>query len=102
MYKAKMSPVAREDLFNILDYIENQLDAPVAAADFYEIFEKCVDNLESNPYIYEVCRAEHLKKRGYRRAIVKNYLVLYTVNEDKKIVMIHHVVFGARDYENQL
>ena len=37
-------------------------------------------------------------KRQYRRMVVDNYVVLYTVDEKKRNVYIVHIYYSGRDY----
>ena len=37
-------------------------------------------------------------KRQYRRLVVNNYIILYTVDEKEKIVYIAHIYYGGRNY----
>ena len=49
--------------------------------------------------MYEQCRDPQLRALGYRKAIIKNYVMIYRVDEDKKIVYILRFFYGRRDYE---
>ena len=37
-------------------------------------------------------------ERQYRRMIVNNYVILYTIDELEKIVYIAHIYYGERNY----
>ena len=37
-------------------------------------------------------------KRQYRRMVINNYVILYTIDEIEKIVYIAHIYCGRRDY----
>ena len=39
-----------------------------------------------------------LEKEGYRKAVVKNYIIVYKVDEDAKKVSILRFFYGAQDY----
>ena len=79
MYRVDVSTEAEHDLDSILSYIAEDLAAPQAAASFADGVYECYDRLEQNPYIYEVCRNPKLQKEGYRRAVIKNYVMIYKV-----------------------
>ncbi len=36
--------------------------------------------------------------RNYRRIVIKNFVVLYTIDEEHKIVYISHMYYGKRNY----
>ena len=100
MYRLDVSDHAEQDLDRIIAYIAEKLAAPIAASDFADAVYDCYDNLENNPYIYERCRDAKLKKEGYRRAVIKNYVLVYTVNEETKTVVVHRFFYGRQDYIN--
>ena len=37
-------------------------------------------------------------ERQYRRLVVNNYVILYTIDEEEKIVYIAHIYYGGRNY----
>ena len=49
--------------------------------------------------MYERCRDTRLKAMGYRRITVKNYVIIYKVEESIKTVYIMRCFYGGRDYE---
>jgi plasmid stabilization system protein ParE len=98
MYNVEASQRADEDLERIIDYISQNLNAPKAASDFADSIYKCYDHLENNPYIYEACRDKRLKQEGYRRAVVKSYIVIFKIHEDNKEVHVHAIFHGRQNY----
>jgi len=100
MYSVCISPCAERDLENIVSYIADKLAAPKAASDFVDAVYDCYDNLESSPYLYEACHDPMLQKEGYRRATIKNYVLVYNVDENSRAVMVHRFFYGRQDYVN--
>ena len=100
MYNVEISDRAENDLDNIIVYIAQNLAAPKAASDFADKIFDCYDNLERNPYMYGVCHDPRLHKEGYRRALVKNYVVVFKIYEDTKDVHVHAIFHGSQDYVN--
>jgi len=98
MYNLDITDNAEQDLENIISYIVEKLSAPVAASTFLDAVHDCYENLETNPHIYESCRDHRLKKEGYRRAVVKNYILVYKIDEEAKTVTIHRFFYGRQDY----
>ena len=98
MYKVDISDRANYELDRILSYIAKDLDAPQAASDFVDEVYKCYDRLENNPYIFEKCRDTRLQSEGYRRAVIKNYVMLYKIY-GQELVIVHHFFYGGQDYE---
>jgi len=100
MYKVAVSDSAEQDLSQIIAYIAETLAAPRAASDFADAVFDCYERLERNPYMYEQCRDPRLQKENYRRAVIKNYILIYKVSEEMKIVVIHRFFYGRQDYVN--
>ena len=40
-------------------------------------------------------------KKKYRKMIMGNYIVLYTIDEDKKIVYVSHMYYSGSNYLNK-
>jgi len=98
-YKIKVTPLASEDLDEIVTYIVQELKNPTAAVSFLDEVDTCYDHLTSMPYMYEECRDPQLKARKYRRAVIKHYVMVYRVNDAEKTVYVLRFFYGARDYE---
>lgn len=56
---------------------------------FEERVDMCYRYLKSNPMMYSNCDDSRLKKEGYRKAVIKNYILL-PVDEEyvQKIIKI--------------
>jgi toxin ParE1/3/4 len=100
MYKLIVSELAHQDLDGIVSYVAVELSNPIAAKNFLDEVTKCYDYLKTNPFMYEKCDNKRLKKEDYRKALIKNYLLIYKVDEDSKVVSIIRFFYGAQDYIN--
>lgn len=98
MYRLIISELAHNDLDNIISYVAVQLVNPNAAANFLDELEKCYSYLKTNPFIYERCSDVRLQKEGYRKAVVKNYVLVYKVDSTLNEVIIYRFFYGAQDY----
>jgi toxin ParE1/3/4 len=98
MYKLLVTELAHQDLDRIVSYIAIQLVNPKAAGDFLDEVNTCYNFLKSNPMMYERCQDKRLEKEGYRKAVIKNYLLVYKVNEVSQTVSIMRFFYGAQDY----
>ena len=101
-YKLVVSKEAHGDINEIVTYIAQELKNTKAAAGFLDDVENSYRHIVDNPYIYALCEDAHLHDKGYRKAVIKNYLVLYRVDEPSKTAYITRVVYGARDYSKLL
>ena len=82
MYKLKITEAAQNDIENITEYIAVQLDNRTAAIDFLDEVEKCYSNLCENPFIYVKSSDARLQEEGYRKARIKNYLLMFKIREE--------------------
>jgi len=98
MYKLDITDHAEQDLDRIIAYIAEKLAAPKAAAGFIDAVFACYDHLEDNPYMYEQCRDPKLQKEGYRRAIINNYILIYKINDEAKMIIVHRFFYGKQNY----
>ena len=96
-YKLIVTKGAQSELESIADYIAESLCNPLAALDFLDDIKKCYDLLSDNPLIYQVC--DNLGNgEEYRKAVIKNYLLIYRVDKNDNSVNILHFFYGRRDY----
>ena len=93
-YDVRLLRIAENDLADIVAYIS--AERPAAAVDQLAKIEKALGLLKTNPYLGKRPTDEHLNELGYRCLIVDEYLAFYTVEE--KIVFVHRILHGARDY----
>lgn len=100
IYDLKVTENANRDLDDILGYIVNVLKNKEAAIDMHKAVIDCFDRVVTMPHMYPVCSNDRLSERGYRKAIVKNYLFIYHVNEEEKRVEVLRFFFQARKYES--
>lgn len=99
MYNLIITDSAQKDLEAIIEYIAIELSNPAAAEALLGEVEKCYDALILQPYMYELCRNDRLRVVGYRRAVIKRYIMIYSVDESKETVFIMRFFYGARDYD---
>ena len=95
MYKIVYLPLAESDLMEALDYIAYKLDAPQAANDLLEAFDETVQSIAEFPYAYEPYWTDRPMRDEIRKVPVKNYVLYYTVYQDR--VEIRRFIHGRRD-----
>ena len=98
-YKIVETELAGQDLAGILAYITYSLANPSAAASFADEVERCYASLENMPLMFEFCRDPGLRAAGYHKAIIKNYIMVYKVEEAARTVTILRFFYGRQDYE---
>ena len=101
-YKLKFTPIAEDDLDRMYMYILKHLVAPKAADDLMDDIEISIMRLKEFPYSGSPVQDDILRGRGYRKLIVKNYIVCHLIDEIGKQVIIMSVLYGSQKYENIL
>lgn len=101
-YKLAISELADSDIDEIVRYITEVLQNKPVAVHFMDELEKTYKYLSSNPFIYERSQILRLSRAGYRKAVVMNYVLMYLINEEEKIVNIARIFYGGRDYAKYL
>ena len=102
MYKLEFLPIAKNDMLEIVKYIADELKNPVAAENLADEFISSARRICEFPYSNNVYMPIKTLEYEYRRIIVKNYLMFYTVDESSKTVTIMRVIYSRRDINNQL
>lgn len=95
MYKVVYLPFAESDLLEALDYIAYTLEAPKAARDLLDEFDKTVNRIAEYPYACKLYRTDRPMKDEIRKVPVKNYVLYYAVYQDR--VEIRRFLYGKRD-----
>lgn len=97
-YKIIIAPTVYREINQIYDYISEKLYAKKAAYNLMEQVEKEIQRLKKSPEIYtEIEKIDELKRR-YRIIVIKNYVILYTIDNANKIVYVAHMYYGRRNY----
>lgn len=101
-YRLDISQNFEEDLDATLDYISHKLHSPVAAKNLLHSTEEKLKLILENPQLYPLYHDEYLAKKGYRYAIVSNYLVFYVIDDEKQIIHIVRFLYGGQNITNSL
>lgn len=97
-YEIRFLKIAEEDFAEIISYIA--MNSPKSAANLAEKIVKDIEILSYNPRFGRVPSDEDIKILGYRYLIVRNYIVFYTIENNK--IFIHRILHGARNYKELL
>lgn len=101
-YKLFITQDAYKDIDEIISYIVNVLKNPIAADNFLSEIEDNFNAVADNPEMYAYCTDKKLRNDGYRKFMVKNYIVFYRADKEENIVYIMRVIYGRRDYSKQI
>lgn len=101
-YNIKLTDEFLDEIDDICNYISNNLKAPDAAN---RLREKVVYNilmLEKSPRIFMKIEKMAKTERQYRRIVINNYVILYTIDDNEKIIYIAHIYYSGRNYIDDL
>ena len=89
-----------EEMTEIYEYVSRVLKENESAKKLMtEVNERILDLAESPELYIKIGKIDKLK-RNYHRMVVKNYVILYTVDYEKKKVFISRMIYGRRNYLN--
>lgn len=97
-YKVYVSEPAENDLRDIVRYISAQLAAPTSAMNMMNDISQAIENLAEMPQRFPPVTDERLRLLGYRKPIVKNYIVFYTIDEPSMAVDVERILNARRDW----
>lgn len=98
IYEIEFTEDARDEIREIFEYISKNLVNENAAKRLMKKMRKKVMDLAESPEIYVKIEKKDKLKREFRRMVVDNFVVLYTIDESKKTIYIAHMYYGRRDY----
>ncbi len=101
-YRIIRTDLFQQDLDSTIGYIVLSLENRTAAKSLLDAVDECYETLESMPLIYEACHDPFLREKGYRRAIIKNYIMVDKVDEHENTVTVLRFFHGKRDYEKMI
>ena len=102
MYDLQYLPSARKDMVDAVRYISETLQNPTAAERLAEELIEAGDSILTFPYANPVHMPIRPLKREYRKLRVRNYLMFYWVDEERKLVTVARVIYARRNYEGLL
>ena len=97
VYKLEYLPVAQRDMVEIVRYISGELQNPAAADRLAMELVNAAESILTFPYALPAYQPIRPLKREYRKILVQNFLMLYWVDEEKKLVTVARVVYAKRD-----
>lgn len=96
----RYTPLARQDLHEIEDYIKNDLANPQAAKNTVQRILMGCSNLKDNPKLGLDMSDKIGQKTDLRYLIISNYIAVYKI--EKNTINIIRIRDGRTDYINYL
>jgi len=101
-YDINITENAQKDLESIYFYISEELSENESAINTITEIKEKIFSLDIMPSRYALVNDLSLSKMGYRHVNVKNYIILYLVNEKKKTVTIARILHERINYAKYL
>ena len=97
-YEVRLMNQALQDLDEIYGYITGSLQEPGVAAELLDALESEILSLEYLPYRCSERWTGSFANSGYRQLMVKNYIVIYRIDEAHKQVLIVTVRYARSSF----
>lgn len=97
-YEVYVTENAYKDLKEISDYITFNLLEPSISENIINEIDKAILGLEVMPSRFEKVNNKYFLNRNVRKCFVSNYMILYSVDGDKKAVTVIRVLYGKSNW----
>ena len=97
-YKAIITPEAYRAISRIYEYISEDLYAKKVASNLMKLIERAIQYLKYDPKKHKKIERTDDLQRNYRRIVIKNYILLFTIDEIDKKVYVSHMFYKKRNY----
>lgn len=87
-YTIRLSDYAYHDLDDIYTYIAKSLQEPGVAAKLLDEIENAIFSLEQLPNRCSLRKTGAYANGAYRQLLVRNYCIVFRVDEPKKLVTV--------------
>jgi len=96
-YTLRYLPLAKQDLSEIVNYIQNNLENPIAAENTLSKIEAAILERLESPEAFAVWQSKKQRPYPYRKINVGNYTVWYVVIDH--IMEVRRILYSRRDEE---
>ena len=96
MFEVKVSPQAVEDLLEIKNYIENELQNPIAAHNTVEKIIETYEDLANYPEIGISVERYVSFPTDYKFVLANNYSIFYRI--ESEVVKVIRIMYSRRDF----
>ena len=96
-YTLRYLPLAEQDSSEIVNYIQNNLENPIAAENTLSKIEAAILERLESPESFAVWQSKKQRPYPYRKINVGNYTVWYVVIDH--IMEVRRILYSRRDEE---
>lgn len=101
-YKVKLTQEFMDEFEEICEYVSNKLKNSDVSNRLREKVMYNILLLEKSPRMFVEIEKTDRTERQYRRIAIKNYVILYTIDDSERIVYVAHIYYGGRNYIDDL
>lgn len=101
-YKVKLTQEFIDEFEEICGYISNKLKNTDASNRLREKVMYDVLLLENSPRMFVEIEKTDRTEREYRKIVINNYVILYSIDESEQIVYVAHIYYSGRNYIDDL
>ncbi len=101
-YRVGYTPLAKDDLKDIYQYIAKQLKEPQIAANLTKRIRDSIKELDFSPERFVRVDFEPWGSMNMRHFPVGNYEIYYLVDNETKTVTVVRIFYGGRNVETML
>jgi addiction module RelE/StbE family toxin len=101
-YIVKMSETAKQDLENIISYLRYDLAGGIIADKYILLFKQELKKLEDIAGSMNVLDEKLTGHKDIRKINVRNYVIFYTIDEEKDNVFILRIGHAFMNWEKYL
>ena len=102
MFTLEITESAEADLDQITDYLGFSLSNPQAVLALLDEVDRVSATLAGSPELFPLCSDSRLAELGYRKAIVRAYILVYEIDHAAHVVRVLRFFHGSEDYANKL
>lgn len=97
-YQVRLLPLVYDQLDELYCYIATHFREPMIAMGYVDTIEEGILALETMPYRNPKRRTGAYANRGYRQLFVKNYTIVYRIEETTKEVVVVTVNYSRSEF----
>lgn len=101
-YEVILTDKAKEELDEIYNYISKSLMAESTAINMMKKIENNILKLEELPEAYSIIEPYMETKEQYRKLVINNYIAVYRIDKENNKIYIIRIVYGGRNYLNEI
>ena len=98
-YEVIFTKQAHKEIKEIYRYISKAVFAENSAWQLMRALNSKISNIRIFPKMY---RKIEIQNKEYRRLVVRSYIIIYRVNEEKKKIYIVHIFYSKSNYLEKL